>query len=86
MKTKIELDLKSLLLGAALTAALIFGAGASSGNPPVAGRYKMVIGPEGKMAILDTTNGQCWTAVISGNGQTLPGVIGTNTFLGAKNS
>ncbi len=86
MKTKIELDLKSLLVGGAVVAALIFGTGASTGNPPIAGRYKLMVGPEGKTAILDTTNGQCWTSAILANGQTAPNIVGNNPFLAAKNN
>jgi len=84
MKTKIELDLKSLALGAAIVGLAIFATAANSG-PNTVGRFQLAISNDGKVALADTTTGQCWTAVINNNGQTL-GTIGTNTFLTPKNN
>ncbi len=79
MKTKIELDLKSVLMGAAAAAVLIFSTGATS---PVAnvGRYQISVGGD-RAGIVDTVTGQSWTTQIP-TGQ----VIGTNTFLTVKNT
>jgi len=84
MKTKIELDLKSLALGATIVALAVFGMAASSG-PSTVNRFQVSVGGDGKAAILDTTTGQCWTAAINANGQAVS-PIGTNTFQTPKNT
>jgi hypothetical protein len=77
MKTKIELDLKSVLVGAAATAVLIFSTGATTPVTNI-GRFQVSVGGD-RAAIVDTVNGQAWTTQIP-TGQ----VIGTNTFLTTK--
>ena len=84
MKTKIELDLKSLALGAVIAALAIFGTAASNG-PSTVTRFQVSVGGDGKAVILDTTTGQCWTSAINANGQSVS-PIGTNTFLTPKNT
>jgi hypothetical protein len=84
MKTKIELDLKSLALGAGIVALAVFASAANNG-PSTVGRFQLAISNDGKVALADTTTGQCWTAVINSNGQAT-GTIGSNTFLTPKNT
>ncbi len=80
MKTKIELDLKSLVLGAAAAAVVIFGAGAASGSSDH-GPYQLRIGLNGTTALVNTQTGQVWTAVIrESDGQ----AIGLSGFIQAK--
>jgi len=83
MKTKIELDLKSLVIGAAAAAVVVAGSGAT-GSPGTAGRFAVkAAGTEGKVVVVDTLTGQCWTALINGNGQAV-GAIGSVSFLTPK--
>jgi hypothetical protein len=84
MKINIAIDLKSLALGAATAAVLIFAAGAASPAGTV-GRFQVSVGSDGKAAIVDTVTGQCWTAAINASGQAV-GTIGTNTFLTPKST
>ncbi len=87
MKTKIELDLKSLVLGAAAAGVVFIGSGATSapGSSSAAGRFAVkAAGTEGKVVVLDTQTGQCWTAIINGNGQAV-GTNGSPSFLTPKN-
>jgi hypothetical protein len=80
MNAKIQFDVKSILLGAALAALLLLGTGATGeGSDPV-GRYQVSVGSDGKSAIVDTITGQAWVTQIP-NGQ----VIGTSTYLTVKN-
>jgi len=84
MKMKIEIDLKSLALGA--LAAAVVGLGVAATNvPPTVGRYQIVISNDGKAAVVDTVTGQCWTAFVNANGQA-SGTIGTPSFLTPKNT
>lgn len=83
MKTKLALDLKSLLLGATAAAVVIFGTGAA-GSPNSTGHYEVSVCANGCAAVVNTVTGQVWTAHIQeSNGQAI-GVTGNNTFLTKK--
>ena len=83
MKTKIELDLKSLLIGAAAAAVIVFASGATS-PAGASGRFAVkAASTDGKVVILDTATGQCWTAIINPNGQAV-GNVGSVSFLTPK--
>jgi len=64
MKTKIELDLKSLALGAAAAALVIFATGANIGSAANTGPYVLKIGATGAAAVVNTNTGQVWPEFI----------------------
>ncbi len=83
MKTKIALDVKSLLLGAAAATLIIFGTGATGGNS-APGRFEARgVSSDGKVVLWDTQTGQSWTAIINANGNAV-GSIGSPSFLTPK--